>query len=386
MSPFTMPASSLNLSRCCAAETKHSMRELLHTLLHRVVELDASDLHIKVGNPPLMRIRGDLRRTDFDALSEKDVEKLLRPLLSEERSRRLDNYKEVDLSYAVPGLARFRVNMFWQRSKMGAVFRLIPFRIKTIDELRLPVVTKKLCQFPRGLILVTGPTGSGKSTTLAAMVNEINEVSRRHIITIEDPIEYVHEDKKSILNQRELGTDTKAFAEALRHVMRQNPDVILVGEMRDLETIQLAITAAETGHLVFSTLHTVDAAQTIDRIVDVFDPEQQAQIRTQLSVTLQAVISQTLLPTKDGHGRVAAFEVMVATHAIRTLIRDGKTHQLPMDIQTGFEHGMQTLDGSLLQLLREGTIDFEHALSKCSNPSDFLRRATKDGLLEAANA
>lgn len=362
------------------------MRELLHTLLHRVVELDASDLHIKANNPPLMRVRGELRRTDFPVLSERDVEKLLRPLLSEERSRRLDDFKEVDISYAVPGLARFRVNMFWQRAKMGAVFRLIPFRIKTIDELRLPAVTKKLCQLPRGLILVTGPTGSGKSTSLAAMINEINETTRRHIITIEDPIEYVHEDKKSILNQRELGTDTKAFAEALRHVMRQNPDVILVGEMRDLETIQLAITAAETGHLVFSTLHTVDAAQTIDRIVDVFDPEMQAQIRTQLSVTLQAVVSQTLLPLKNGAGRTAAFEVMVATAAIRTLIRDGKTHQLPMDIQTGFEHGMQTLDGSLLQLLREGAIDFEHALSKCSNPADFMRRATRDGLVEAAPA
>lgn len=362
------------------------MRELLHTLLHRVVELDASDLHIKAGNPPLMRVRGDLKRTDFPSLSERDTEKLLRPLLSEERSRQLDNFKEVDLSYAVPGLARFRVNMFWQRSKMGAVFRLIPYRIKTIDELRLPSVTKRLCMLPRGLILVTGPTGSGKSTSLAAMVNEINEGPRKHIITIEDPIEYVHQDKRCIINQRELGTDTKAFSEALRHVMRQNPDVILVGEMRDLETIQLAITAAETGHLVFSTLHTVDAAQTIDRIVDVFDPEQQSQIRTQLSVTLQAVISQTLLPTRDGKGRVAAFEVMAATPAIRTLIRDGKTHQLYADIQTGAEHGMQTLDGCLLSLLRERTIDFEHALSKCSNPADFVRRATRDGLVEAATA
>jgi twitching motility protein PilT len=362
------------------------MRELLHTLLHRVVELDASDLHIKANNPPFMRVRGDLKRTDFPVMSERDVERLLRPLLSEERSRQLDTFREVDLSYQVPGLARFRVNMFWQRTKIGAVFRLIPFRIKTIDELKLPPITKKLCHLPRGLILVTGPTGSGKSTSLAAMINQINENERKHIITIEDPIEYVHEDKKSILNQRELGTDTKAFSEALRHVMRQNPDVILVGEMRDLETIQLAITAAETGHLVFSTLHTVDAAQTIDRIVDVFDPNQQAQIRTQLSVTIQAVVSQTLLPTKDGKGRVAAFEVMTATPAIRTLIRDGKTHLLYADIQTGGEHGMQTLDGCLLRLLREGVIDFEHALSKTSNPSEFIRRATRDGLMEVVSA
>lgn len=362
------------------------MKELLHTLLTKVVELDASDLHIKAGNPPLMRVRGDLMRTDFPVLSEREVEKLLRPLLSEERSRQLDSYKECDLSYQVPGLARFRVNMFWQRQKIGAVFRLIPFRIRTIDELKLPPVTKRLAALPRGLILVTGPTGSGKSTSLAAMINEINESTRKHIITIEDPIEYVHEDKRSILNQRELGTDTKSFSEALRHVMRQNPDVILVGEMRDLETIQLAITAAETGHLVFSTLHTVDAAQTIDRIVDVFDPEQQAQIRTQLSVTLQAVVSQTLVPLKHMAGRAAAFEVMTATPAIRTLIRDGKTHQLYADIQTGGEHGMQTLDGCLLRMLREDLIDFEHALSKTSNPAEFIRRATRDGLVEVGSA
>jgi twitching motility protein PilT len=218
------------------------------------------------------------------------------------------------------------------------------------------------------------------------MINHINISKRSHIMTVEDPIEYVHEDKISIINQRELGTDTHSFSDALKHVMRQNPDVILVGEMRDLETIQLAITAAETGHLVFSTLHTVDAAQTIDRIVDVFSPEQQAQIRTQLSVTLQAVISQSLLPTKDHSGRVAAFEVMTATAAIRTLIRDGKTHQLYLDIQTGAELGMQTLDGSLLNLLKERKIDYEHALAKCSNVQDFVRRATTLGLAEVSNA
>jgi twitching motility protein PilT len=246
----------------------------------------------------------------------------------------------------------------------------------------MPQVCKKISMLPRGLVLVTGPTGSGKSTSLAAMIDHLNSARRSHVMTIEDPIEFVHQDRTSIINQRELATDTHSFTEALRHVMRQNPDVILVGEMRDLETITLAITAAETGHLVLSTLHTVDAAQTIDRIVDVFAPEQQAQIRTQLSVTLQAVVSQTLLPTKDGNGRIAAYEVMIATNSIRTLIRDGKTHQLYLDIQTGGELGMQTLDGCLLQLLRDGHVDYEHALAKCSNATEFARRAMASGLVD----
>lgn len=358
------------------------MKERLHELLRKVVEVDASDLHLKCDNAPVMRVRGDLQRVG-EPISQKDLEDVLLGILNEDRKKLLYEDRECDLSYAVPGLARFRVNMYWQRGKIGGVFRLIPYEIKTIDDLNLPVITKKLSLLPRGLILVTGPTGSGKSTSLAAMINHVNETERRHVITIEDPIEYVHPDKKSIINQRELGVDTHSFSEALRHVMRQNPDTILVGEMRDLETIQLAITAAETGHLVFSTLHTVDAAQTIDRIVDVFDPEQQAQIRTQLSVTLRAVISQTLLPTKDEKARVAAFEVMIATPSIRSLIREGKTHQLYLDIQTGAEHGMQTLDGHLLRLLREGKVDYEHAVAKCSNTADFRMRAMKEGLVEA---
>lgn len=347
------------------------------------MEIEASDLHIKAGNPPLLRLRGDLSRIDHPVLSEEEVTDMLLSVLTPERRERLENVKECDLSVAVPGLARFRVNLFWQRRKIGGVFRLIPFNIRTIDDLRLPPVCKDLSLLPRGLILVTGPTGSGKSTSLAAMINHININVRRHVMTVEDPIEYVHEDKVGIINQRELGTDTHSFADALKHVMRQNPDVILVGEMRDLETIQLAITAAETGHLVFSTLHTVDAAQTIDRVVDVFDSEQQAQIRTQLSVTLQAVVSQTLLPTKDGTSRIAAHEVMVCTPAIRTLIRDGRTHQINPIIQTGAEFGMQTLDGCLLNLLKEGKIDYEHALAKSSNTSEFHRRAERDGLSEA---
>jgi len=299
----------------------------IDSLLKALVDKDASDLHLKAGQPPVMRVRGELMRVQELAVSIERHTEMLMGLLNEERRARLDLEKEVDLSYNLAGVSRFRVNMFWQRGHVGAVFRVIPFKIKTIEQLSMPQVCKRIAMMPRGLILVTGPTGSGKSTSLAAMIDHINTNKRAHVMTIEDPIEYVHQDKISIVNQRELATDTHSFSDALRHVMRQNPDTILVGEMRDLETIQLAITAAETGHLVLSTLHTVDAAQTIDRIVDVFSPEQHAQIRTQLSVTIQAVISQTLIPTMDGKSRVAAFEVMVATPSIRTLIRDGKTHQ-----------------------------------------------------------
>ena len=358
---------------------------LIDKLLAELVKRDASDLHIKSGAAPVMRIRGSLERVG-EKLAEDFTQNLLHSILPEDRWERLQKFKEVDLSYHVPGVSRFRVNMFWQRGKMGAVFRVIPFKIRTIDDLGLPPAVKNIAMFPRGLVLVTGPTGSGKSTSLAAVINHINLNKRCHIMTIEDPIEYVHEDKMSIINQRELGADTHSFAEALKHVMRQNPDVILVGEMRDLETIQLAITAAETGHLVFSTLHTVDAAQTIDRIVDVFPPQQQAQIRTQLGVTIQGVISQTLLPTRDNTSRVAAFEVMIANPAIRTLVRDGKTHQLYSAIQTGGDAGMQTLDGHLLQLLREGQVDFDHAVAKCSNVQEFVRRAERDGLMGEPNA
>lgn len=360
------------------------MSVTIDELLRALVQSGASDLHLKAGQPPLMRVRGELRRYPEFQMTEHEHTEMLLGMLNDDRRHKLITLREVDLSYNLEGAARFRVNMFWQRGKLGSVMRVIPHEIRTIDELNMPQVCKKVALLARGLVLVTGPTGSGKSTSLAAMIDEINRNKRAHVMTIEDPIEYVHPDKRAIINQRELGTDTESFSEALRHVLRQNPDIILVGEMRDLETIQLAITAAETGHLVMSTLHTVDAAQTIDRIVDVFPPEQQAQVRTQLSVTLQAVVSQTLLPTKDGKGRVAAYEVMLATPAIRTLIREGKTHQLYMDIQTGGEMGMQTLDGSLLNLLRQGKIDYEHALAKCSNAADFQRRAASAGLVEVA--
>jgi len=346
-------------------------------LLRMVVQRDASDLHLRAGEPPILRIHGDLKRTDLPRLTAEDVKNLLYAILNEERRQRFERDKELDLSYEVPGLARFRVNMFWQQRCVGAALRLIPFRIRTIDELLMPPAVKDLCMRPRGLLLVTGPTGSGKSTSLAAMIDHINTHKRCHIMTIEDPIEYMHHDKLSIINQRELGVDTHSFADALRHVMRQNPDVILVGEMRDLETIHLAITAAETGHLVMSTVHTQDAPQTIDRVVDVFPPEQQQQIRMQLSVVLLGVLSQTLLPNAQGTGRVAAFELMVATPSVRNLIREGKTHQLYMDIQTGAEYGMQTLDGCLLNLVRRGLVDFEDAIAKSSNPRDFEQRAQR---------
>jgi len=352
-------------------------------LLRMLVEHDASDLHLRVGEPPVMRIHGDLKRVEgFAPLTDRDMYDLIFPVMNEDRRVRFEQNMELDMSYQVPGLSRFRVNIFRQQGHIGAVMRVIPFNVRTIDELMIPPVVKDLCMLPRGLILVTGPTGSGKSTTLAAMVNHINENKPKNIITIEDPIEYMHRDKLSSINQREIGVDTHSFAAALKHVMRQNPDIILVGEMRDLETIQLAITAAETGHLVFATLHTTDAPQTVDRIIDVFEPEKQQQIRMQLSVTIQAVISQTLLMRADGKDRVAAFEIMVATPSIRTLIREGKTYQMYTDIQTGGVYGMQTLDSHLLKLTLSGLVDFEHAQAKASNPAEFevrYRRALERG-------
>ncbi len=346
----------------------------LEELLQLLVEREGSDLHLRVGEPPVIRVHGDLQRTEFPVLQPEDTERLAYSIMNEERRAAFAERLELDISHATD-FARFRVNVFRQQGQIGAVMRVIPISVKTIDELMVPQITKQIAMRPRGLLLVTGPTGSGKSTTLASIIDHINTHRQVHIITIEDPIEFMHDDKESAINQRELGQDTHSFAAALKHVMRQNPDVILVGEMRDLETIQLAITAAETGHLVFSTVHTTDASQTIDRIVDVFPPEQQRQIRTQLSVTLLGVVSQTLLPRADKPGRVAAFEVMIATPAIRNLIRDGKTHQLNSDIQAGSEHGMEALDHNLLALVQKKMVRFEDALAKSSNPREFQQRA-----------
>jgi len=347
----------------------------LDDLLRLLVRNEGSDLHMRAHEAPIFRIHGELRRTNFPPLTPESIRDIVYPIMGPDRIARYERDLECDLAYQIKGLARFRVNVFKQQDSPGFVMRLIPIRVQTLDELGLPQVLKEVAMLPRGLVLVTGPTGSGKSTTLAAMVNHINESKPVHIITIEDPIEFMHGDKVAALNQREVEMDTHSFAEGLRHVMRQNPDVILVGEMRDNETMQLAITAAETGHLVFSTVHTTDAAQTIDRIVDVFEPERQEQIRMQLAVTLQAVISMTLLPRVDRPGRVAAFEIMIATPAIRNMIREQKTHQLYGALQTGAEMGMQTLDNHLLELYRSGIVTFEMALSKSSNPSEFTARA-----------
>ncbi len=347
----------------------------LDELLRLLVKNEGSDLHLRARETPVFRVHGELHRTNLPVFASDQLQQLLYSIMGTERIERFERDLECDLAYGIEGLARFRVNVFREQNSIGAVMRLIPLRVKTIDELGLPPVLKEIALLPRGLVLVTGPTGSGKSTSLAAMINHINELKPVHIITIEDPIEFVHTDKTAAVNQREVEMDTHTFADGLRHIMRQNPDVILVGEMRDNETMQLAITAAETGHLVFSTVHTTDAAQTIDRIVDVFEPERQEQIRMQLAVTLQAVISMTLMPRIDKVGRIAAFEIMVATSAIRNMVREQKTHQIPSAIQTGADLGMQTLDSHLLRLYREKVISFEMALSKTSNPNEFVARA-----------
>lgn len=346
----------------------------LDELLQQLVDEGGSDLHLRVGEPPVFRIQGALVRTAHPPLTAQDTERLVFRIINADRRKIFEERLELDMSYSTD-FARFRVNVFRQQGCIGSVMRVIPFAIKSLEDLNAPVVIKDLALRPRGLFLVTGPTGSGKSTTLAAIIDHINTHKHCHVITIEDPIEFIHDDKLCAIDQREVGEDTQSFAAALKHVMRQNPDVILVGEMRDLETIQLAVTAAETGHLVFSTLHTTDAAQTIDRIVDVFPPEQQRQIRTQLSVTLLGVLSQTLLPRADESGRIAAFEVLVATPAIRSLIREGKTHQIGTDIQTGSQYGMESLDHCLLDLVKKKTVRYEDALVKSSNPREFEQRA-----------
>src|SRR6266581_4059846 len=301
-------------------------------LLDIVLERDASDLHLTVGAPPTLRVHGDLVPLEGHPVMEpRGLQDMLYAILPQRKREKLEEDLELDMSYSLPGKARFRVNVYYQRDSMGAAFRLIPMAIRTVDELGLPKVVEELARLPRGLVLVTGPTGSGKSTTLAALVDVVNRERPCHIMTVEDPIEYLHHHQRSIVNQREVGADTHGFGNALKHVLRQDPDVILVGEMRDLETIGTAITAAETGHLVFATLHTQDAPQSIDRMIDVFPPHQQQQVRVQLSTTLQGVATQQLLPTADGKGRVVAAEVLVATPAVRNLVREGKTHQIALD-------------------------------------------------------
>ena len=343
-------------------------------ILLEVVERNASDLHLTAGVPPTLRQRGRLIALEnYPKLTPEDTREFVYSILTTEQRRRLETDLQLDFAYVVPGKARFRVNAFFQRGAVAAAFRLIPSEIVPIDALGLPAVVHEMTRRPRGIVLVTGPTGSGKSTTLAAMIDEINQTRDEHIVTIEDPIEFVHAHKRCIINQRELGNDATSFAAALKAALRQDPDVILVGEMRDLDTISTALTAAETGHLVFGTLHTQDAPQTIDRVIDVFPPTQQSQIRVQLSVTLQGVVTQQLLPTADGAGRCVACEVLVPTPAVRNLIREGKIHQIPSIIQTGAAQGMQSMDSALATLVRAGTITQEVAESR-SSTRDELRR------------
>jgi twitching motility protein PilT len=340
-------------------------------LLRMVVEKGASDLHLAVGVPPILRIDGELAATPFEKLTAQDSQRLVYDILTDEQIQRYEANFELDFSYSLAKISRFRVNAYRDKGTVASAFRVIPTRIPTIRELSLPTTLEELTRKPRGLVLVTGPTGSGKSTTLAAMVNQINTESSKHIITIEDPIEYLHQHRMSVINQRELGIDTKAFGNALKSALREDPDVILVGEMRDLDTISTAITCAETGHLVFSTLHTNNAPQTIDRMVDVFPPSQQEQIRFMLSNNLEAVICQQLIPKIGMPGRVCCMEIMIASAAIRNLIRESKAHQITSVIQTGANLGMQTMDQCLRDLYQKGLISYDEALSRAMNQEEF---------------
>jgi twitching motility protein PilT len=343
-------------------------------VLLEVLDRRASDLHITAGTPPMLRVRGRLAPMEgYPALTPTDTREIVYSILSDSQRQRFENNWQLDFAYQIPGKARFRVNAYFQRSAVGAAFRLIPFDVVPLETLGLPPVVAEFANRPRGLVLVTGPTGSGKSTTLASLIDVINATREEHIMTIEDPIEFLHKHKKCMVNQRELGSDAMSFADALKGALRQDPDVILVGEMRDLETIGTAITAAETGHLVFATLHTQDTPQTVDRIIDVFPSEQQGQVRAQLAVALQGIMTQMLLPTADGAGRTVAAEVLVPTPAVRNLIREGKSHQIYSVLQTGGAQGMQTMDAALSQLVRAGKITRQLAESRAHSVEELKR-------------
>lgn len=348
-------------------------------LIKKASDQKASDIHITIASPPMFRVNGKLIRAGEVPLSAEDTEKLVREMLRPDQMEHLEQVGEVDLSYSAPRIGRYRVNAYKQRSSYGMALRVINMVIPSMQELRLPEAVVGLCKKKRGLILVTGPTGSGKSTTLASMIDYMNHYRNEHIITIEDPIEYLHRHNTCIINQREVGGDTQNFANALRASLRQDPDIILVGEMRDLETISIAMTAAETGHLVLSTVHTVGAVKTVDRIIDVFPPHQQQQVRVQMATIIEAVISQQILPKANGQGRIAAFEVMTGTPAIRNLIREGKTHQIQTMIQTGSQYGMQTMDSDLMNLYRSRRIDKE-TLEKYIMDEQNLRKQMMGGI------
>ncbi len=340
-------------------------------LLAFAVKNKASDLHLSSGLPPMIRVNGDVRRINLPPMEHKDVHGMIYDIMNDAQRKAYEENLECDFSFAIPGLARFRVNAFVQNRGAAAVLRTIPTKILSLEELATPKIFAEISLQPRGIVLVTGPTGSGKSTTLAAMLNHVNENEYAHVLTIEDPIEFVHESKKCLINQREVGPHTLSFSNALRSALREDPDVILVGEMRDLETIRLAMTAAETGHLVFATLHTSSAAKTIDRIIDVFPAAEKDMVRAMLSESLRAVISQTLLKTKDGNGRVAAHEIMIGTPAIRNLIRENKVAQMYSSIQTGQAQGMQTLDQCLLDLVRRNVVSPAEARLRAQNKENF---------------
>jgi len=340
-------------------------------ILNHMAQQRASDMLIKVGSPPLLRIDGDLLPSKLPAISPDNIKGFITQIITPAQWRKFQEELELDFAYNLPGTGRFRVNLFQQRGSLSIVFRLVPERIPSLDELGFPPVLKEIAMRPRGLVVITGPAGCGKSTTQAAMIDYRNSHDACHIMTVEDPIEFVHADKKAIVNQRELGRDTLTFADALKYVLRQDPDVILIGEMRDLETIRLAITAAETGHLVLTTLHTTDAVQTIDRIIDVFPTHQQDQIRMQVAVNFVAVVSQILVKRADGRGRIAAYEIMIGTGAVRNLIREAKTYQLQSLIQTSVKQGMTTLNMSLANLYRRNLVTLDEAISKSTDPDNF---------------
>jgi twitching motility protein PilT len=346
----------------------------INDLLGLVIEWGGSDLHLTASSPPVVRVNGDLRPVpDMPDLNGSQIRQMVYSILTQKQREKFENELELDTSYALPGKGRFRVNVFLQRDSVGCVMRAIPYDVVDFDVLGVPPAVKTWAYLPRGLVLVTGPTGSGKSTTLASLIDIINRERSVHIMTVEDPIEFLHTHKRSLINQREVGEDTHSFEGALKHVLRQDPDVILVGEMRDLETISTALTVAETGHLVFATLHTQDAPQSIDRVIDVFPAHQQQQVRVQLAAALQGICTQQLIPTRDGNSRAIACEVMVATPAVRNLIREGKTHQIYSMLQAGGRYGMVTMDMSLVQLVRGGRIAVDMAVERCGNEEDFRR-------------
>jgi twitching motility protein PilT len=364
----------LNAAVRVGAEDTSDDSAYLADLLIEVLETGCSDLHLTVGAAPTVRHNGHLLPMEGrEVLSPQFLQKLLYAILSQKQREKFEEVLELDFAYSLPGRARFRVNIYRQKDAIGAAFRLIPFEIKRLQDLGVPPAVANFAMLPRGFVLVTGPTGSGKSTTLAAVVDMANRSRKDHIMTVEDPIEFLHSHQSCLVNQREVGEDTHSFKNALKHVLRQDPDIILVGEMRDLETIEIALTAAETGHLVMATLHTQDAAQTIDRVIDVFPPHQQQQVRVQLAGTLQGVVCQQLVRTADGKGRVVATEVLIATPAIRNLIREGKTHQIYSAMQAGAKHGMATMDQHLAELVKKGKITYDAALEKCHHVEDFNR-------------